>query len=106
MTRKVTALLLAALMFLVLFAGCQSSNQSAGTTAAATTAAGTTAAGTTAAAATTAATTAAATTAATTAPAAGEDAVTVDMWIIEHPSYLYTPGLLCAQLINEHVGSY
>ena len=110
MTRKVTALLLAALMFLVLFAGCQSSNQSAGTTAgttaAATTAAGTTAAGTTAAAATTAATTAAATTAATTAPAAGEDAVTVDMWIIEHPSYLYTPGLLCEQLINEYVGIY
>ena len=43
MTRKVTALLLAALMFLVLFAGCQSNTKSAGTTA------GTTAAATTAA---------------------------------------------------------
>ena len=109
MTRKVTALLLAALMFLVLFAGCQSSNQSAGTTAgttAAATTAATTAAGTTAAGTTAAATTAAATTAATTAPAAAQDAVTVDMWIIEHPSYLYTPGLLCEQLINEYVGIY
>ena len=35
-----------------------------------------------------------------------EEPVTVDMWIIEHSSYVYEPGLLCEQLINEYVNIF
>lgn len=35
-----------------------------------------------------------------------ENPTTVDMWIIEHSSYVYKPGLLCEQLINEYVNLY
>jgi len=93
--KKVTALLLAVLMVVGLFAGCNSGGNGTATTAAPAAASTTAApAKTTAAASTTAA-----------APAdSGKlfaEPVTFNMWIMEHSSYLYNPESYLEGKMNE-----
>ncbi len=83
MKKRIAVIFLASLFLITLFAGC-STGGSTTTTAAATTAAG----------------------AATTTAVEKKDDITVNMWIVENPSYLYAKDLVCERAINAATGVY